>query len=182
MAVLDMPAPIFPQAALDALRAWLRIGLSDDDTLLRSQLDGAYGLCERFTGLALLRREFRDMLPVSGDWQALVQRPVVALTAVEGVPSEGPTFPLAVDSYAIDIDAERAGRVRIARPGSAARVIVTYEAGLAEDWEDLSEPLRLGILRMAAHGYRARDDGEASAPPAAIAALWRPFRLIHFGI
>jgi hypothetical protein len=42
------------------------------------------------------------------------------------------------------------------------------------------EPLRQGIVRLAAHLYAARGEVEA-VPPAAVAALWRPWRRVRLG-
>jgi uncharacterized phiE125 gp8 family phage protein len=57
---------------------------------------------------------------------------------------------------------------------TAARVAV--EAGLAEDWNGVPEPLRQGIVRLTAHLYAHRDAAGDAGPPAAVAALWRPWR------
>lgn len=47
---------------------------------------------------------------------------------------------------------------------------------LAEDWAEVASPLREGIIRFAAHLYRDRDAASTREPPAAVAALWRPWR------
>jgi uncharacterized phiE125 gp8 family phage protein len=62
-----------------------------------------------------------------------------------------------------------------------ARVLVRYRAGLAADWNGVPEPLRQGIVRLAAHLYGARGGTEGPAP-ASVAALWRPFRRLPFGL
>ena len=49
-------------------------------------------------------------------------------------------------------------------------------AVLPDDWAAVPPSLNEGILRFAAHLYRAREEGTASEPPAAVAALWRPYR------
>ena len=72
-----------------------------------------------------------------------------SITAVEGLPAEGAAFTLPAESYAIDIDAEGNGWVRVTTPGAAGRVRVTYLAGLADDWDRLPEPLRQGVVRLA---------------------------------
>lgn len=46
-------------------------------------------------------------------------------------------------------------------------------------WSELDEALRHGIVRFAAHQYRTRDRGEDATLPAAIAALWRPSRMVR---
>ena len=44
-------------------------------------------------------------------------------------------------------------------------------------WADLPESLRHGVVRLAAHHFRQREsDSTLLMPPAAIAALWRPWR------
>jgi len=44
----------------------------------------------------------------------------------------------------------------------------------------LPEPLRQGIVRLAAHLYTVRGEAEAP-PPACVAALWRPWRRLRLG-
>lgn len=51
----------------------------------------------------------------------------------------------------------------------------TGESVTESDWSALPEALRHGVIRLAAHLYRD-GDGAAAAPPAAVAALWRPWR------
>lgn len=50
---------------------------------------------------------------------------------------------------------------------------------VADEWSVLDPGLRHGILRLAAHHYRERDDARLDTPPAAVAALWRPFRRLR---
>jgi uncharacterized phiE125 gp8 family phage protein len=165
-------------AALTELKDWLGIASSADDTQLATLLRAAIDHCEDFTGLMPLEQTCEELLPVLAGWQALSARPVQAITLVQGIPAEGSRFTLAVDGYAIDLTADGAGRVRIISPGAAGRVAVRYTAGLAATWAGLPEALRHGALRLAASQYRAREsDGLATAtPPAAVAALWRPWR------
>jgi uncharacterized phiE125 gp8 family phage protein len=67
--------------------------------------------------------------------------------------------------------------VKVLRAGTAARVAVRFTAGLAADWSGLPDGLRQGVLRLAAAQYREREtDGPPPGPPAAVAALWRPWR------
>jgi len=60
------------------------------------------------------------------------------------------------------------------------RMAVRFTAGMAATWSGLPESLRQGILRLAAHHYSMRSNEAAeSAPPAAVAALWRPWRRLR---
>ena len=100
-------------------------------------------------------------------------RPVVAVGAVAAVDDAGAVTPLPVEAYAIDIDASGDGWVRAVRPGD--RLAVEYQAGMATDLNGVAEPLRQGIVRLAAEHFVARGD-EGAAPPAVVSALWRPWR------
>lgn len=165
-------------AALTELKDWLGIASPADDSQLTALLRAAVEHCEDFTGLMPLEQSCEEILPVISSWQTLSTRPVQAIAQVQGIPAEGARLALAVDAYAIDLTADGAGRVRVISPGSAGRVAVRYTAGLATSWSALPEALRHGILRLAASQYRAREsDGLATAmPPAAVGALWRPWR------
>ena len=63
-------------------------------------------------------------------------------------------------------------------PGDrAGRIRVGYAAGLAAGWSGLPAPLAQGVVLLAAIcSKRARAGG---APPAAVAALWRPWRRVR---
>ncbi len=180
MRAIVTPA-VLPPAALAELKDWLGITTPADDAQLAALLRSSLDLCELFTGLMPLQQVCEEVLPASADWQMLGTRPVQAITALSGVPAEGARFALAVGSYELDLDAQGGGLVRVLNQGSAGRIAVTFLAGLASDWANLPEALRHGVLRLAAHQYRGREDPAASAatPPAAVAALWRPWRRLR---
>lgn len=160
--------------ALAELRAFLRIEGVDGDAELAAQLRVATELCEGFIGAPLLERTLRETLAARGAWQALSVAPVRAVTAVHALSGDGSGVALAPEVYGIDIDAAGRGWVRCA---SVGRIAVTYVAGSAADWNAVPEPVRHGILRLAAH---LRMDGEG-VPPAAVTALWRPWRVMRLG-
>ena len=176
MGLVAMETP--PAAvALDEVRAFLRVANSDEDALIAGFVRSASAACEAFTGLALVAREVRETV-VPGAWRRLSATPVRSIDEVAAVASDGAETPLAPDSYRIDIDAAGDGWVRV--PGAEERARVRYSAGLATDWNGLPEPLRQGIVRLAAHLYAVRGEGAAS-PPACVAALWRPWRRMRLG-
>lgn len=173
------PAALAP-AALSELKDWLGITLPADDAQLTQVLRASLELCEDFTGIMPLQQDCEAVLPVSSSWQALAARPVQAITAVDGLPAEGARFALPAANYAIELDADGGGRVLIHNPGAAGRVAVRFTAGLATDWASLPDGLRHGLLRLAAFQYRQREgDPAAALLPAAVAALWRPWRRLR---
>lgn len=140
--------------ALAAVRAELRAATIDDDALAIAFVEAALGLAEQFTGRVLIVREVVADVGGAAGWQVLPAAPVRAIAA---------------GGFAIDIDAQGAGWVK-----STGAVRVTFTAGLASGWAALPMPLRQGTAMLAAHLF---SDRAGSAPvPAAVSALWRPFR------
>lgn len=164
-AVMEMAA--LAPVGLEEARAYLRVEHETEDGLIAGLVRTACGLCEGFTGQALIAREVVESLPVSCEWRRLSITPVRSIDAVGELP---------VGAYAIDIDTNGDGWVRVTQAGGQTRVSVTYQAGMAADWNGVPEPLRQGIMRLVAHLYTHRDRMSDEGPPAAVAALWRPWR------
>jgi uncharacterized phiE125 gp8 family phage protein len=166
-------------AALDDLKQWLAIRSNADDAALTALLAASCEACEGFTGTMPLTQACEEIIPARGSWQALTTRPVHAITEVAGLPAEGSAFALPSGNYAIELEADGTALVRVMHQGAAGRVRMRFLAGLAPEWGLLPETLRHGVLRLAAHLHRARDSGDGGdmgAPPAAVTALWRPWR------
>jgi uncharacterized phiE125 gp8 family phage protein len=166
------------EAAVAAVKAYLRIEGDAEDTVIGAMTASATALCEAFTGQWLVRRSGTQLLAASRDWQRLQAVPIAAITAVEMLDSAG--APLPVSAYEIDIDAGGDGWIRLTGTG-ADRVRAVFEAGLAAEWDGLPEAIAHGVVRLAAHLYAARDSGREGVPPAAVTALWRPWRRMSFG-
>lgn len=179
MALVTSEAAAIAPIALAEVKAHLHITRDADDAVLTGHLRSAAALCEQFIGQSVLQRPHRETLAIARDWQRLHAQPVLAITAVTGITADGSPLALASDAYAITIDADGAGRVRVLRPGSASRIEVQYIAGIAEHWGELPEPLRQGIIRLAAYVHLARDGDGDAAPPASVSALWRPWRVVR---
>ncbi|MEH3046227.1 hypothetical protein [Sphingomonas adhaesiva] len=144
-------------AALIAVKAQLRAGLPDDDALIVAFAEAALGLAEGFTGQVLIVRDVVVDVRGAEGWQLLPARPVRAIVAA---------------GVSVDIDAGGSGWVR-----AAADARVTFTAGMAADWGTLPAALRQGVVVLAAHLFT---DREGRAPvPAAVTALWRPFRVME---
>ncbi len=164
-----------PVVSLADLKDYLNVSLTEDDVLLGELIDAASDLAERFTGQILVERVVNETMPITGDWQRLSVRPVRSVTAVMGVPAEGAEFALAVAAYALDIDGNGDGWIRLGQQGAAGRVHVCYTAGIAADASEVPAAIRQGVIRLAGE-YYARREGLEVKPPAAVAALWRPWR------
>ena len=108
-------------AAREAVKAYARIAVGDEDALIEGLAATALLLCEAFCGRTGIAREAVEILPCTSEWQRLGAAPVMSITAVEGLPAEGAAFALPVDAYAIDIDADGAGWVRVTAPQRLSR-------------------------------------------------------------
>ncbi len=161
---------------LDEAKAYLRLETDEEDAPLGAIILAAIGHAEAFTRQILIRREVTEIRSARSDWQRLGATPVYALTSASGIPADGASFLLAVSSYSFDIDNNGDGFLRVMQPGAAGRVEVHYQAGIAQSWSALPEPLRLGILRLTGHLHLHRDAADEAGPPAAVAALLRPWR------
>lgn len=176
MRAILVPAEL-PPSALAELKQWLGITTEYDDIPLTALLRAGLDICEAFTGLIPIEAGYEEVLARSSGWQTLASRPVQAITSLEALAADGTRTALDVDDHAIELDADGAGRFRVTAPGDESRIAVQFTAGLAPDWDSLPGALRHGIIRLAAHQHREREtSGPGPLPPAAIAALWRPWR------
>lgn len=168
-----------PAAAVAEARAYLRIEGGEEEGLLAMLVATGMALCERFTGLALIEAPRRVAMAVApGAWRRLPVAPVRAITAVAAIDAAGIEQALAPADHAVDIDAAGEGWVRVTAP-VAGRIAVDFVAGMAPDWAGLPAPLRQGVVRLAAHLHAHRDEADDAGPPAAVAALWRPWRRVR---
>lgn len=176
--VLEAPAL---DAAVAEAKAYLRIQGTYEDALIARLAASATALCEAFVGQWLIAREGAETISITGAWQKLRATPVGAILGVDGVAADGTAPALPTEAYEIDIDAAGGGWVRIRSAGAPRRARVRFEAGLASAWSDLPQPLRQGVVRLAAHLYSHRSSEAGAGPPAAVTALWRPWRRIGLG-
>lgn len=165
--------------SLAELKAFLRVTVSDEEALLAGLARAAADMCEAFTGRALLDRAVEEDLAASPRWTRLGAAPVRLIENVAALGEDGAATALAAGAYAIDVDAAGDGWVRVLAAGSAKRVRVSYRAGMAGDQNGLPEALRHGIVRLAAHLYAHRGQADQADPPAAVTALWRPWRRLR---
>lgn len=162
-------------SATAAVKALLRIATGDEDALIGAFVEATLGLAEQFTGQVMIARAMAAAIPALPEWQPLPAVPVRTITGLWRI--GGPA--LGVDTQAIDIAADATGWVRVLDSGGAALVEARFTAGLAPDWETLPAPIRQGVVLLAGHLFVERDPDVA--PPAAVTALWRPYRRLTLG-
>lgn len=167
-----------PCVTMSEAQAYVRIETGEEEAVLAGLIRTASALCEAFLNQVVIVRDFTLELPASGAWERLDISPVRSITLVETVDANGAASALPGDSYAVDIGASGDGWVRVTRATSPLRIRVSGSAGMALDQNAVPEPIRQGVLRLVAHLFNARDGG-AGDPPAAVTALWRPYRRLR---
>ncbi|MGI8942634.1 MAG: head-tail connector protein [Qipengyuania sp.] len=164
---------------LTELKQYLSISGTRDDALLVQMLRAAHAMCERFTGLAAQPTQFDVVLPELAGWQAVEPRPVIAIGEARLESSGGALRVLTAAEYETRIDHEGVAHVRLQKAEPDGRLVLAVTAAVSPSWDMLEPDLRQGIVRLAAHAYRERDAGPQANPPAAVAALWRPYRRLR---
>jgi uncharacterized phiE125 gp8 family phage protein len=155
---------------LSEMQAYVRIETGEEEALLAGLLRVASELCETFLNQALIARDFEVEARPTDGWSLLPIQPVRAISAVRRT-SGGET--ISSSTYRVDIDHEGRGYLSGLPVGETFTIAGT--AGLALEPNGIPEPIRQGILRLAAHFYSHRDGTEAELPRA-VSALWRPYR------
>lgn len=175
--IVQSPAP--GDAALAELKHWLGITRPNEDDTLRQLLGTSLALCEAFTGKTPLRQTVEETVPLTGEWQELVSRPVQTLQSAAVVANSGARTPIATLTDMLEWRIGTTACVRLLHPYEGQGIALQMVVGIAADWATLPAPLRHGIIRLAAHHFRERDAASNakanSAPPASVTALWRPW-------
>lgn len=164
-----------PAVSLAEAQAYVRIETGEEEAVLAGLIRSASAICESFLGQIVVAREFREILSGTREWQRLAASPVTTIATVESIGVDGVPAALPAAAYSIDIDSSGDGWVRVIEPGEGSRIQVSGTAGIATETNDVPEPIRQGVLRLAAHLFASRDGG-GGEPPAAVTALWRPYR------
>lgn len=169
------PGMAKPAVSLSEAQAFVRVETGEEEALLAGLIRTASALCEAFINQIVIEREFSETIAAHSAWQRLAAAPVRSIASVEALAADGSAAPLASSAYAVDIDSSGDGWVRVIDPAGAKRVRVSGMAGIAASANEAPEPIRQGVMRLAAHMFSARDGG-GGEPPAAVTALWRPYR------
>ena len=164
-----------PIVSMSEAQAYVRIETGEEEAVLVGLIRTASAVCESFLNRIVIARNFALDVPASSAWERLPVEPVRSISSVESVDELGVATLLPTGTYAVDVDAGGAGWVRLTSAIGARRVRVTGSAGMATGQNETPEPVRQGVLRLVAHLFAARDGG-GDAPPAAVTALWRPYR------
>ena len=168
-----------PIVSLGEAQAFLRVETGEEEALIAGLIRTASAVCESFLNQVVITRDYVVDLAASTAWEKLPVSPVQSIATVAEVDETGVPVAMLPSGYAVDIDASGDGWLRLVS-GTAKRVRVTGSTGMAVDQNGVPEPIRHGVLRLVGYLFSARD-GAGEAPPAAVTALWRPYRRARLG-
>lgn len=166
--------------SLTEARGWLRMGTSADDAVVAQLIRAATDICEAFTGQWLIVRAGEEVAALREGAARLGARPVAAVDEVTLILPDGGESTLDEAAYRVTIARDGTAHVAVHDARGARAAHVAYRAGMAANANGVPEAIRQGIVRMVQHLHEARD-GAGSAPPAAVAALWQPWRRLTLG-
>ena len=164
-----------PAVTMSEAQAYVRIETGEEEAVVAGLIRTASALCEAFLNRVLIARGFTLELPASSAWQRLDLTPVQSIELVEALDSNDIAGSLPGGGYTIDIDLSGDGWIRVTDAADFTRIRVSGTAGMAQDENGVPEPIRQGVLRLVAHLFTVRD-GDGGAVPAAVIALWQPYR------
>lgn len=159
-----------PIVTLAEAQAFARIETGEEEALGAGLIRSASALCEAFIGQVVIERPFAEQLPASSEWQRLITSPIRSIDEIMHNNS-----PLAATAFATDIDSNGCGWVRVTDPAVKGTIEIIGRAGIATSQNGVPEPIRQGVLRLVAYLFSARDS-HGGEIPAAVTALWRPYR------
>lgn len=160
---------------LNEARAWLRLGATVDDAVVAQLVRAATNICEAFISQWVIVRVAEESLPLDGGAVRLGARPVVAVDEVTLLRPDGSEAKPDRERWRAMIARDGTATVAIHDCGAGDRARIAYRAGMAAGPNGVPEAIRQGIVRMTQHLHDARDS-DGGGPPAAIAALWQPWR------
>lgn len=156
--------------SLSEVQAYARVETGEEEALLAGLLRTASEMCETFLNQALVARGFEVSVRAGEGWTLLPVQPVRSVSSIRRVTGNEL---LAPSSFRCDIDYE--GRGLVAGLACGETFAVSGVVGMAAEGNEVPEPIRQGILRLAASMFANRD-GPLGDLPRAVTALWRPYR------
>jgi uncharacterized phiE125 gp8 family phage protein len=135
---------VMEPVTLTEAKLWMKIGFSDDDSVISGLITTARTLLEKHTGLSLGSKTIRTMIDVCDDWVDLPYGPVATITSVSEILVDGTTEALTVDDDYVLVNR----RLRMFNPGLYSIVYTTEQT--------VPEGLKSDIYRLVAYMYQNR--------------------------
>lgn len=139
----------------------LKVDVTDDDTLIDRLIKAARRSCEMYTERSFITQTWKAYGDSFPETIELIKGPVISVTSVQYVDSDGVTQTYSTDDYTVDIQ----GDVARIKPVDSwpdiddimNAVIVTYQAGYGSA-SDVPEDIKAAMLLIIGKLYQDRED------------------------
>lgn len=170
--------PVGSVCALDAAKAYLRVGQTAEDALVGELVAAATARVEAETGLALLTRTMKTSLT---EWDGLIVRlrpaPVTALVSVNVIDADGVaqdvTGAFTLEPGRPAIACRKAGQAPVGVP-AGGRLEIVFETGFGAA-EDVPDDLVLAVKWLSAFLYDRGNAGNPGGLPESVRQLLAPW-------
>jgi len=189
-------------------KSFLRVDISDDDTLIDNLIQAAREFCEEYTGRTLINTTYKlsldgfveDNVPIKeGLYQApymnfykryipLARPPLASVTSVKTFTDDDTESTFASSKYYVDTQ-RNPGRV-VLRDGEtwptslrvANAIEIVYVAGYGSAASSVPSALKVGIREHVTYLYEHRGEVEANLKnfPLICKQLYQPYRVLNF--
>lgn len=184
--LIETSPPAIEPLTLDEAKLHLRVTSTADDALITALIVTARQLCESFTGLSLIERDYSlylDAWPASA--VLLPRPPLVSVQLVNIYDAAGDAAAFDAANYTVGA-AGMPGRIVLndgvspPQPGrSGDGLEIQFTAGFGAAADNVPTPLVQGIKQLLAHLYERRGEDTGAALRASGAEnLFQPFRVM----
>lgn len=180
-------APTTEPLTLTEAKAWLRIDVTDDDSLITNLITVVREACENYTNRSLITQTWTTYYDT---WQRdphifistgirLRHGPVQSITSLTIFGNDDSSNVWPNTNYFLDPNGERlVFRLNITypfftRPGNGIQII--YVTGYSDTETSIPASLKQGMLHLLSHLYEHRETTDALPP--AVQTLWFPYRI-----
>ncbi|TAL39639.1 MAG: hypothetical protein EPN97_02120 [Alphaproteobacteria bacterium] len=184
--LIETTPPAIEPLTLDEAKLHLRVTSTVDDALITSLIVTARQMCESFTGLALIERDYSLYLDAWDKQEITLPRPpLVSVGLVNIYDADGNPAAFDASNYTVSV-AGMPGRIALndgispPQPGRLSDGIeIQFTAGFGDAASDIPAPLVQGVKQLLAHLYERRGD-EGGEPLRASGAdsLFQTFRVM----
>lgn len=176
--------PQLEPVSLDDIKAYLKVDISEDDTLLDGMISAARQYCEKVTGRFLLAQEWSVFLDRWYDEIHLKRGPIISLDAINIYDDENQMVAFDVSNVIADLQIMPAELMlkrnsplpHPLKPKNGLEIKVT--AGYGENVNDVPKALIEGIKQLVGHWYEFRGLNISEiVKQSEVETLWRPYKL-----
>jgi len=194
MALVSIAGPLQEPVLLADIKAHLRVGETDEDTLINSLITAARVHVEHLLMRKMITQSwsyYLDEWP-DNDTINLPLNPVQAINSIKIYDETNNSVLVPSTEYYVDVAGDPGRVVWLGtgnRPGPgriANGIEVQFTAGYGDNPDDVPDPLRQAITLLVTHWYERREPVEVGGVPAQvpmmISTLLSPYRSMRIGV